>query len=84
MARKNRSDTIRSWISLGLLTIGVIIIVMGAIRGFNVPIFDIVFQKPVPEEQVTAIIGLGTAFTFIAIWLQQKPFARIKRGLGFK
>lgn len=80
---KNTTDTVRSWISLSLLTGGVIIIVLGAIRGFNIAVFDILFQRPVPEEQVTAIIGLGTAFTFVAIWLQQKPFSRIKKGLGF-
>lgn len=79
---KSNTDTIRSWVSLSLLTAGVIIIVLGAVRGFGVPIFEILFRSPVLEAQATAVVGLGTAFTFIAIWLQQKPFARIKKGLG--
>lgn len=79
---KNTTDTIRSWVSLILLTIGVAIIVLGAIRGFGIPVFEILFRNPVLEEQAGAVVGLGTAFTFIAVWLQQKPFARIKKGLG--
>lgn len=72
-----KSDTLRSLISLGFLTTGVIIIVLGAIRGFGTPVFDILFQRPVEEQTVSAIIGLGTAFTFIAVWLQQKPFVTL-------
>lgn len=69
-------DTIRSLVSLTLLTIGVIIILMGAIRGFDVPVFQYVFGDTLPEEQFPAVIGLGTAFTFVAVWLQQRPFER--------
>jgi hypothetical protein len=80
---KTNTDTLRNWISLGLLTIGVIIIVMGAIRAFGVPVFQILFGNAILEEQAPALIGLGTAFTFVSFWLQQKPFTRIKKGLGF-
>jgi predicted lysophospholipase L1 biosynthesis ABC-type transport system permease subunit len=79
---KNNSDRIRSIISLSLLTIGTIIIVLGAIRGFGYPVFELLFRNPLLEEQAGAVIGLGTAFTFIAIWLQQRPFARLRKGLG--
>lgn len=74
---KDTIDSIRSLASLGLLTIGVIIILMGAIRGFGIPVFQVVFGDALPEEQIPAVIGLGTAFTFVAVWLQQRPFERI-------
>lgn len=80
---ESNSESARSIISLSLLTIGVVIILLGAIRGFGVPVFEILFRSPVLEEQANAIVGLGIAFSFVAVWLQQRPLVRLKKLLGF-
>ena len=79
MMGRDTIDSIRSLVSLSLLTVGVVIILMGAIRGFGVPVFEILFGDALPEEQIVAVIGLGTAFTFVSVWLQQRPFEKIFR-----
>jgi hypothetical protein len=80
--KDNTTDRIRTLVSLLLLTVGVIIIFLGAVRAFGFPIFQILFNSPIVETQGNAIVGMGIALTFIAIWLQQKPFVRLRKALG--